>query len=132
MVDLVRFVLPALRQLWWQSFRSSRAWVACARVAVHGGLHAQQTGNHKGLTFGIFLAPFHRVGENPTLAMARDMELIEWIDELGFDEAWIGEHHLCRLGNHRLAGSVHRRRHRAHALHPPGFGRDQLCPITTR
>ena len=52
-----------------------------------------QTGNHKGLTFGIFLAPFHRVGENPTLAMARDMELIEWIDELGYDEAWIGEHH---------------------------------------
>jgi limonene 1,2-monooxygenase len=52
-----------------------------------------QTGNHKGLTFGIFLAPFHRVGENPTLAMARDMELVEWIDELGFDEAWIGEHH---------------------------------------
>ena len=42
-----------------------------------------QTGNHKGLTFGIFLAPFHRVGENPTLSMARDMELIEWIDELG-------------------------------------------------
>ncbi|MEA2806832.1 MAG: limonene 1,2-monooxygenase, partial [Rhodospirillaceae bacterium] len=52
-----------------------------------------QTGNHKGLTFGIFLAPFHRVGENPTLSMARDMELVEWIDELGFDEAWIGEHH---------------------------------------
>ena len=52
-----------------------------------------QTGNHKGLGFGIFLAPFHRVGENPTLSMARDMELVEWIDELGFDEAWIGEHH---------------------------------------
>jgi limonene 1,2-monooxygenase len=52
-----------------------------------------QTGNHKGLTFGIFLAPFHRIGENPTLGMARDMELIEWIDELGYDEAWIGEHH---------------------------------------
>ena len=52
-----------------------------------------QTGNHKGLTFGIFLAPFHRVGENPTLSMARDMELIEWLDELGYDEAWIGEHH---------------------------------------
>ena len=33
------------------------------------------------------------MGENPTLAMARDMELIEWIDELGYDEAWIGEHH---------------------------------------
>lgn len=34
---------------------------------------------HRGLKFGIFLAPFHRVGENPTLALARD--------------AWIGEHH---------------------------------------
>ena len=48
---------------------------------------------HRGLTFGIFLAPFHRVGENPTLAMGRDMELIEWLDHLGYDEAWIGEHH---------------------------------------
>jgi limonene 1,2-monooxygenase len=48
---------------------------------------------HRGLKFGIFLAPFHRVGENPTLAMARDMELIEWLDHLGYDEAWIGEHH---------------------------------------
>ena len=48
---------------------------------------------HRGMKFGIFLAPFHRVGENPTLALARDMELIEWLDHLGYDEAWIGEHH---------------------------------------
>ena len=47
----------------------------------------------RGMKFGIFLAPFHSLGENPTLAMARDMELIEWLDWLGFDEAWIGEHH---------------------------------------
>src|SRR5229473_7973584 len=47
----------------------------------------------RGMKFGIFLAPFHRLGENPTLAMARDMELIEWLDWLGYDEAWIGEHH---------------------------------------
>ena len=48
---------------------------------------------HKGLIFGIFLAPFHRIGDNPTLAIKRDLELIEWLDELGYDEAWIGEHH---------------------------------------
>ncbi|MBN8897920.1 MAG: LLM class flavin-dependent oxidoreductase [Rhodospirillales bacterium] len=48
---------------------------------------------HRGLTFGIFLAPFHRLGENPTLAMDRDIELIQWLDHLGYDEAWIGEHH---------------------------------------
>jgi len=27
------------------------------------------------------------------LALDRDMELITWLDELGFDEAWVGEHH---------------------------------------
>ena len=45
------------------------------------------------LRFGIFLAPFHPVGQNPTLALERDLELVERLDELGFDEAWIGEHH---------------------------------------
>lgn len=47
----------------------------------------------RGMKFGIFMAPFHRLGENPTLGMERDLELIEWIDHLGFDEAWVGEHH---------------------------------------
>ena len=45
------------------------------------------------MKFGIFLGPFHRVGENPTLAIDRDLELIQWLDYLGYDEAWIGEHH---------------------------------------
>jgi limonene 1,2-monooxygenase len=45
------------------------------------------------LGFGIFLAPFHPVGQNPTLALERDMQLIEHLDRLGYDEAWIGEHH---------------------------------------
>ncbi|HEY4670298.1 MAG TPA: LLM class flavin-dependent oxidoreductase, partial [Tepidiformaceae bacterium] len=45
------------------------------------------------LNFGIFMAPFHRVGENPTLALERDLELIELLDRLDYDEAWIGEHH---------------------------------------
>ena len=43
--------------------------------------------------FGIFLAPFHPVGQNPTLALERDLELLQHIDRIGFDEAWIGEHH---------------------------------------
>jgi limonene 1,2-monooxygenase len=45
------------------------------------------------LQFGIFLAPFHPVGQNPTLALERDLQLLEHLDTLGFDEAWIGEHH---------------------------------------
>ena len=45
------------------------------------------------LGFGIFLAPFHSLRENPTAALDRDMELIEHLDHLGYDEAWVGEHH---------------------------------------
>jgi limonene 1,2-monooxygenase len=45
------------------------------------------------LRFGAFIAPFHPVDENPTLAIQRDLELVEWMDQLGYDEAWIGEHH---------------------------------------
>ena len=45
------------------------------------------------LTFGTFLAPYHPLGESPLLSMQRDLELIAHCDELGLDEAWVGEHH---------------------------------------
>jgi len=45
------------------------------------------------LDFGIFMAPFHRRGENPTLSLRRDLDFVQKLDELGYDEAWIGEHH---------------------------------------
>ncbi|MCY3647585.1 MAG: LLM class flavin-dependent oxidoreductase [Chloroflexi bacterium] len=45
------------------------------------------------MKFGIFLGPFHRLEENPTVAFERDLELLELLERLDFDEAWIGEHH---------------------------------------
>lgn len=45
------------------------------------------------LRFGAFIAPYHPVRENPTLALERDFQLVELLDQLDFDEAWIGEHH---------------------------------------
>lgn len=45
------------------------------------------------MRFGAFLAPFHPLDENPTLAIERDIELVQHMDKLGYDEAWIGEHH---------------------------------------
>ncbi|OUS92211.1 LLM class flavin-dependent oxidoreductase [Rhodococcus sp. NCIMB 12038] len=45
------------------------------------------------MKFGVFLGPWHKIGMNPTLALERDLQLIDLLDELGFDEAWIGEHH---------------------------------------
>ncbi len=45
------------------------------------------------LRFGVFLAPFHKPGVNPTLALQNDLDLISWLDQCGYDEAWFGEHH---------------------------------------
>ena len=45
------------------------------------------------MRFGLFLQPVHQPRENPTLALERDLQLIEWLDTLGYDEVWIGEHH---------------------------------------
>ena len=45
------------------------------------------------MRFGNFMAPFHPTGQNPTLAIDRDLDLIVAMDRLGFHEAWIGEHH---------------------------------------
>ena len=54
---------------------------------------AVKRGSNGPMDFGIFMAPFHPVGQNPTLALERDLELIQHLDRLGFDEAWVGEHH---------------------------------------
>jgi limonene 1,2-monooxygenase len=45
------------------------------------------------LKHGVFLPPFHALEEDATDCMRRDLELMEFLDRLGFDEAWIGEHH---------------------------------------
>ncbi|HCE76437.1 MAG TPA: LLM class flavin-dependent oxidoreductase [Dehalococcoidia bacterium] len=45
------------------------------------------------MRFGAFLAPHHPIGENPTLQLQSDLELVQSLDELGYDEFWCGEHH---------------------------------------
>jgi len=51
--------------------------------------------NMKGMSlrFGIFMPPMHKTGINPTLALHRNLQLVEHLDRLGYHEAWIGEHH---------------------------------------
>ncbi len=58
--------------------------------------------SNRSLRFGAFFAPFHPVGQNPTLALEYDLERIEELDRLGYDEAWVGEHHS---GGYELIGS---------------------------
>jgi len=45
------------------------------------------------LQHGLFIAPYHDVDESPTIALRRDLELVEHVERLGFKEAWFGEHH---------------------------------------
>ena len=46
------------------------------------------------LRFGIFMPGFHTdLNEDVTSALHRDVETLKQLDDLGYDEAWIGEHH---------------------------------------
>src|SRR5258708_7258147 len=45
------------------------------------------------MKFSIFMMPLHHPTENPSLAFNRDISLIHYADELGYDECFIGEHH---------------------------------------
>src|ERR1700742_3368670 len=45
------------------------------------------------MRFGSFISPIHSPHEDPTVAMHRDVELIQRMDDLGYDEVWVGEHH---------------------------------------
>ncbi|TML14319.1 MAG: LLM class flavin-dependent oxidoreductase [Actinobacteria bacterium] len=45
------------------------------------------------LRFGSFMAPFHAPRQDAVRSYAEDLELIVRLDELGYDEVWVGEHH---------------------------------------
>ena len=45
------------------------------------------------MRFGLFLQPLHHPTADPTMALESDLDLVVLLDELGFSEAWIGEHH---------------------------------------
>ena len=47
--------------------------------------------NH--MRFGAFLARHQLFGENPMLQLQSDLEFVQHLDNLGFDEFWCGEHH---------------------------------------
>jgi limonene 1,2-monooxygenase len=62
-------------------------------ATILGGRNKGPSVTDRFLRTGIFLAPFHALDENPTLAIERDMELVQHLDRLNYHEAWIGEHH---------------------------------------
>src|SRR5262249_42965475 len=84
--------------------RGPKCFPSCAgaRFLYDRGRRGQVQKNHRprrsmnpsrNLRAGIFLPPFPPADEDPTLLMERDFGLIEYLEKLGFAEAWIGEHH---------------------------------------
>ena len=55
------------------------ARLGSGNAAARGNL-ASRASTCLAVEFGIFLAPFHQLGEDPTLALERDLELIQWLD----------------------------------------------------
>jgi limonene 1,2-monooxygenase len=47
---------------------------------------------------GIFLSPVNEPGQDPHLVLSRQLDLVEKVDALNFDEAWFGEHHTLGWG----------------------------------
>jgi limonene 1,2-monooxygenase len=48
----------------------------------------------KRIRFGIFMPPFNSPAtQGATSSLMRNVETIKLLDELGYDEAWVGEHH---------------------------------------
>jgi limonene 1,2-monooxygenase len=46
------------------------------------------------MRFGIFMPPFNcPPTQNPTVSLQRNIETLQLMDRLDYDEAWIGEHH---------------------------------------
>lgn len=54
------------------------------------------------LRTGVFLPPHHGIAEDVALCIRRDIELVQWLEHLGFSEVWMGEHHA---GGMQIYGS---------------------------
>ena len=89
-------------------------WAPAAHVAS-GPMTASVPGPSR---FGAFIAPYHDPAGNPALQIRRDLELVELLDELGYDEVVVRRAPQRRVRDHRVARADDRRRGRAHEAHP--------------
>ena len=51
------------------------------------------------LKFAFFMMPLHLPTEAPALAFDRDLDLLQYAEQLGYDEFFVGEHHTAAWEN---------------------------------
>jgi alkanesulfonate monooxygenase SsuD/methylene tetrahydromethanopterin reductase-like flavin-dependent oxidoreductase (luciferase family) len=51
------------------------------------------------MRYGYFMMPMHVPGSDPGVTLQTDLAQVDRLDELGFDEAWIGEHFTAEWEN---------------------------------
>ncbi len=51
------------------------------------------------MRFGYFMMPMHAPGSDVSVTLQTDLDQVQRLDELGFDEAWIGEHFTAEWEN---------------------------------
>src|SRR5947209_8725524 len=51
------------------------------------------------MRYGYFMMPMHSPGSDLSVTLQTDLSQVERLDELGFDEAWIGEHFTAEWEN---------------------------------
>ena len=47
------------------------------------------------MKFGFFMMPLHLPSENHVLSFDRDLEMIQYAEDLDYDEFYVGEHHTA-------------------------------------
>jgi limonene 1,2-monooxygenase len=47
--------------------------------------------------FGVFIAPFHSDFASPTVLIRENLDVVAHLDRLGYEEAWVGEHHSAGI-----------------------------------
>ena len=94
--------------------------------------NAQERGGPTAMEFGYFSMPSHPPERGLKAGHDFDLQTLRWLDELGFTEAWIGEHHTAPWEPHpapdlliaqallQTEAHPHRPRRLPAALPPPG------------
>ena len=86
------------------------------------------------IDYGMFIMPFHPPDKPLAQCYDEDLDLIVRVEELGFSEFWIGEHHTMKYENIVMPEIFIARgaRRDEHDSHGPGAGLSSATPPGSR